>query len=106
MIQTLLKPLLIGCSVFIFSTLADTVLHSRVVIQDVRAGVARVQPVRPRPAAVARRTTRRVIHRTTVYVATLPLGCTTVVIEGTALHQCGATYYMPYDSRYVVVVID
>jgi hypothetical protein len=104
MIQTLLKPLLIGCSVLISGTLVDTALHSGIFIRDAPAGVVRIQPVRP--AAVARHTTRRVIHRTTVYVATLPPGCTTVVIEGTTLHLCGAIYYMPYDGQYIVVVID
>jgi hypothetical protein len=43
------------------------------------------------------------IYATSVYVATLPRGCTTVVIEGTALHQCGTTYYQASGSRYVVV---
>ena len=104
MIQTLLKSLLIGCGVVILCTLVDTALHSGIFIRDAPAGVVRIQPVRP--VAVARHTTRRVIRRTTVYVATLPRGCTTVVIEGTTLHHCGATYYMPYSSRYVVVVID
>ncbi len=104
MIQTLLKLLLIGCSVLILGTLVDTALHSGIFIRDAPAGVARIQPVRP--AAVARHTTRRVIHRTTIYVVSLPPSCITVVIEGTTLHQCGATYYMPYDSQYVVVVVD
>ena len=54
-------------------------------------------------AGVARRTTRRTIRRTSVYVATLPRGCATVVIEGVTLHQCGGTYYQPYGGQYVVV---
>jgi len=57
-------------------------------------------------AGVARRTTRRVIRRSTIYVATLPKGCTTVVIEGTTLQQCGGTYYQPYNTQYVVVYVD
>lgn len=57
-------------------------------------------------AGVARRTTRRTIRRTSVYAATLPRGCTTVVIEGTTLHQCGGTYYQPYNNQYVVVNVD
>jgi hypothetical protein len=105
MIQTLLKPILIACSVFIFSTLADTVLHSGVVIQDAQAVArARIKPIRP--VAVARHTTRRVIRSTHVYVVRLPSSCTTVVIEGTTLHLCGSTYYWPYNGQYVVVVID
>jgi hypothetical protein len=57
-------------------------------------------------AGVARRTSRRVIRRSTIYVATLPKGCTTVVIEGTTLQQCGGTYYQPYNNQYVVVYVD
>jgi hypothetical protein len=58
-------------------------------------------------AGVARRTTRRMIYATSVYVATLPPACTTVIIEGTTLHQCGGTYYQPSGSQYVVVnVVD
>ena len=56
-------------------------------------------------ASVARRTTRRTIRRTTVYYhATLPRGCTTVVIDGTKLHHhCGSSYYQPYKNQYVIV---
>jgi hypothetical protein len=57
-------------------------------------------------AGVARRTTRRVIRRTTIYVATLPPACTVVVVEGTSLHFCGGTYYQPYGTQYVVVKVD
>ena len=57
-------------------------------------------------AGVARRTTRRVVRRTTVYVATLPPACTTVVIEGTTLQQCGGTYYQASGSQYVVVNVE
>ena len=56
-------------------------------------------------AGVARRTTRRTIARTSYYVAALPVGCTTVVVENVTLHQCGATYYQPYNNQYVVVEI-
>ena len=57
-------------------------------------------------AGVARRTTRRVIVATTVYVATLPPSCTVVVIEGTSLHQCGSTYYQSSGNQYVVVNVN
>ena len=57
-------------------------------------------------AGVARRTTRRVIRRTTVYVATLPVGYTTVVIEGSTCYHYGGTYYQPYGTQYVVVTVD
>ena len=57
-------------------------------------------------AGVARRTTRRTIRRSTTYRASLPKGCKTVVIEGTTLHQCGGSYYQPYNNQYVVVYVD
>jgi hypothetical protein len=57
-------------------------------------------------AGVARRTTRRMIYATSVYVATLPVGCTTVIIEGTSLYQCGATYYQSSGNQYVVVNVN
>lgn len=57
-------------------------------------------------AGVARRTTRRMIYVTTIYVATLPPACTVVVIEGTSLHMCGGTYYQPYGNQYVVVNVN
>lgn len=56
-------------------------------------------------AGVARRTTRRAIYATSVYRATLPAGCRTVIIEGTTLHQCGTTYYQATGSQYVVVEV-
>ncbi len=69
-------------------------------------------PASPRGAVrrtsrrTARRTTRRVIRRSSIYVSTLPRGCSTVYIEGVLLHQCGGTYYQPYNNRYVVVYVD
>lgn len=54
-------------------------------------------------AGVARRTTRRTIARTTVYVSTLPPSCSIVVVNGVSLSQCGGVYYQPYGGRYVVV---
>lgn len=55
---------------------------------------------------VARRTTRRVIRRSAIYVATLPAACTTVVIENASLYSCGGSYYQPYGNQYVVVYVD
>ena len=54
---------------------------------------------------VARRTARRIVA-TSVVVATLPPGCTTVVIDGTTLQQCGGTYYQPSGNQYVVVKVE
>jgi hypothetical protein len=57
-------------------------------------------------AGVARRTTRRRIRRTTMYVATLPPSCTTVIVDGTTLQQCSGTYYQASGSQYVVVNVE
>jgi hypothetical protein len=74
-------------------------------VKEAQAVVGR--PLTPVSAAgVARRTTRRVIRRTTIYVATLPPSCTVIVIEGTTLHQCGGTYYQSSGTQYVIVNVD
>jgi len=74
-------------------------------VKEAQAVVGR--PLTPVSAAgVARRTTRRVIYRTTIYVATLPPSCTVIVIEGTTLHQCGGTYYQASGTQYVIVNVE
>lgn len=57
-------------------------------------------------AGVARRTTRRVIRRSSVYVAALPAGCVQTTVNGILIWRCGGIYYQPYGGRYVVVYID
>jgi hypothetical protein len=57
-------------------------------------------------AGVARRTTRRVIRRTTTFIATLPPACIRNSIAGVVVWRCGATYYQRYGGGYVVVHID
>ncbi|KQV42692.1 MULTISPECIES: hypothetical protein [unclassified Rhizobium] len=57
-------------------------------------------------AGVARRTTRRVIRRSTIYVAALPAGCVRTSVNGAVIWRCGGAYYQPYNGRYVVVYID
>ena len=57
-------------------------------------------------AGVTRRTTRRVIRRSTVYVATLPRGCVRTSVNGVVVWRCGPTYYQAYGGRYVVVYIN
>lgn len=74
------------------------------VIEQAEARVGR--PLTPLSVAgVSRRTTRRVIRRTTVYVAALPVGCRPVVINGASLYSCGAVYYQPHGSQYVLVEV-
>lgn len=57
-------------------------------------------------AGVARRTTRRVVRRSTMYVAALPAGCARTSINGAAIWSCGGVYYQPSGGRYVVVYVD
>ncbi|MDK1488609.1 hypothetical protein QN219_00825 [Sinorhizobium sp. 7-81] len=65
------------------------------------------RPITPGSVAgVARRTTRRVIRRSTIYAATLPAGCVRTSVNGAVVWRCGGVYYQPYDGRYVVVYID
>ena len=37
-------------------------------------------------------------------ITTLPGGCTTVVMQGASVHQCGSTYYQRVSAGYQVVV--
>ena len=92
--------LMLTGSVFV----AEFSLDKGMLIKDAEARIGR--PLTPMSyAGVARRTTRRAVMATSVYVAALPRGCTTVVIEGTTLHQCGTTYYQASGSQYVVVKV-
>ena len=90
----------------LFSVLAvDLALDTGLVVPKAQAVIGR--PLTPMSyAGVARRTSRRMIYATSVYAATLPAGCRTVIIEGTSLYQCGGTYYQTSGSRYVVVRVD
>ena len=56
-------------------------------------------------AGVARRTTRRTIRRSAIYMSTLPHGCAAISINGVATWQCGVTYYQAYGTRYVVIYV-
>ena len=100
----------LGCALATSMFHAEVTLEGGFRIKTAEAVVGRrVTPVSY--AGVARRTTRRVVTRrtivaTSVYVAALPKGCTTVVIESTTLHQCGSTYYQASGSQYVVVNVN
>ncbi len=104
--QQPMKSLILGSLALLAAgTIADGLLNSRLVTQRAEAVVGR--PATPVSAArAARRTTRRVIRRSTIYVASLPVGCSTVIIEGVSLYYCGGTYYEPYGDEYVVVYVD
>lgn len=65
------------------------------------------RPHTPRSVAgVARRTARRTVRRTSVYVARLPAGCAKVSVNGASYWHCGATYYQHTGTKYVVVHIN
>lgn len=103
-----MKKLMTGSLAFLAVMAAGVVFESvteqRLLIADAEARVGR--PLTPvSVAGVARRTTRRMIYATTVYVRVLPPSCTVVVVEGTSLHYCGGTYYKPYGTQYVIVTV-
>jgi hypothetical protein len=103
--KTVLRTITMGIMMLTVGLLTDGFFDFGVFVKKAEARIGR--PLTPLSVAgVARRTTRRVIHRTAVYVATLPRGCTTVVIEGTSLHQCGATYYQPQGNQFVVITVN
>lgn len=105
MLQKMSKKTLIATLALLSVVAVDAALDAGLVVPKAHAVIGR--PLTPISyAGVARRTTRRAIYATSVYVATLPRGCTTVVIEGTALQQCGTTYYQAAGSQYVVVKVD
>jgi hypothetical protein len=98
------KAALVTAIASIAALTSDITLDTRVVVADASAVIGR--PATPLSyAGVARRTTRRMIYATSVYVATLPPNCTTIVIEGVALQQCGSTYYQASGAQYVVVEV-
>jgi hypothetical protein len=98
-----------GIAVAVFAmTFTDSVSS----IAPFASFVGEAQAVIGRPATpgsvagVSRRTTRRVIRRSSVYVSALPAGCARTSVNGVAVWRCGGTYYQPYGGRYVVVYID
>lgn len=101
-----MQRLMIGaCSLLAAGALTEGLGGGKLVTPPAAAVVGR--PATPVSAAgVARRSTRRVIRRSTIYVASLPGSCSTVIIEGTSLYSCGGTYYEPYGNQYVVVYVD
>lgn len=91
--------------VMMFADMVDAVAPFSSFVGDAQAKVGR--PLTPGSVAgVARRTTRRTIRRTTIYVTRLPAACVKTTIDGTVLWHCGSRYYQPYGGRYVVVHIN
>jgi hypothetical protein len=75
------------------------------IVAQAQARVGR--PVTPGSVAgVARRTTRRTIRRTSMYVTALPAGCAKTSVGGAVVWRCGGAYYQSAGGRYVVVNVD
>ena len=104
--RTLIRTIAIGCSLLAAGFAYDGLFDCQVFVKDAQARIGR--PLTPGSVAgVSRRTTRRVIRRTTVFVAALPSGCgNTVVINGATLYHCGGSYYQASGEKYVVVEVD
>ena len=96
-------------SLIIAVALASLLFLASIVPAGIWVGDAQARVGRPATpvsvAGVARRTTRRAIRRSTVYVATLPQSCTLVNVDGTSLYLCGSTYYQSHQGQYVVVYV-
>ncbi len=105
MFNKMSKSILLTTLAMISVLAVDLALDAGLVVPKAHAIIGR--PLTPMSyAGVARRTTRRMIYATSVYAATLPAGCQTVIIEGTSIYQCGGTYYQTSGSRYVVVRVE
>jgi hypothetical protein len=68
-------------------------------------GVGVYDPGINQPGAAGNFAGRRIVA-TSVFVATLPPSCTTVVVESKNLHQCGGVYYQPSGNQYMVVKVE
>lgn len=101
----ILRIIIVSFCLITTGFIMEDIFNLPIVTNDAEAVVGR--PLTPGSVAgVSRRTTRRVIRRTSVYVATLPRGCSTVVISGASLHHCGGTYYQPHNNQFVIVNIN
>ena len=100
--KTTLVVLALGCAAAGGELLSSGIVDGGLLVTEAQAIVGR--PLTPVSyAGVARRTTRRVIIATSIYVPAPPPTATIVVIEGTTLYQSGTTYYQKSGDQYVVV---
>ena len=76
--------------------------------------IENAEAVRGRPgtpgsaAGVARRSTRRAVHRRIAVgtrVTVLPGGCTTVITRNVTYHHCGGVHYRPYYEGTTVIYV-
>lgn len=105
------KPLKMAIAIALLSAIGplDLQYHlAGVPLSFVAPAEARVgRPLTPvSVAGVARRTSRRVIRRSTIFVPALPAGCVVTPIDGANYWRCGATYYAASGAQFVVVYID
>lgn len=86
--------------------IAEISLLDNVFVGKAQAVVGR--PATPHSAAgVARRTTRRHVHRRR-HVVVLPSGCTTVIRHNVTYSLCGGVWYEPYykGDELVYIIVD
>ncbi len=103
--KTLIRVIPVCVGLMAAGILFNGASEQEILIKQAEARAGR--PLTPGSVAgVARRTTRRIIRRSTIYVPALPPNCQVVVIEGATLHHCGGTYYQPDGNQYVVVYVD
>lgn len=103
--KSMIRIVAIACSFVAMTAMTDVLFNSTVFTREAKAIIGR--PLTPiSVAGTARRTTRRVIRRSAIYVATLPVGYTTVVVEGVSLYYYGGTYYQRDGNQYIVVYVD
>jgi len=104
-ISAIIRTIAAGIVVTAAGLVIDSWFFNGVIVTEAQARIGR--PMSPGSVAgVSRRTTKRAIRRTSIYAATLPKSCTTVVVEGTSLYLCSGTYYQSYNNQYVVVNVD
>jgi hypothetical protein len=109
MTAKLIRTLIIGIAIS-GATLIGSGKDTSLSTAGLFAGVAEARigyPATPLSyAGVARRTTYRVVRRSTIYVATIPKTCIVETYDGAKVYRCGSTYYQAYGTQYVVVYID
>ena len=99
------RIVLTACGIVAAGSLIDGLFSTSIVTPEANAVIGR-HATPGSVAGVSRRTTRRVIRRSAIYATSLPYGCSTVVIEGTQLYDCGSNYYQADGNQYVVVYVD
>jgi hypothetical protein len=99
------KGIVLALSLLTFLQVDPAVVTDHSLLSEANARIGR--PATPGSVAgVARRTTRRTVRRSAIYITALPAGCARATVYGTLVWRCGGTYYQSSGSRYVVVYVD